>query len=95
MMRCMGEKTQGIAISACYKRREMIQYNFDDEQNDRIGVLLGSINNLRDVWGESRKYRRRTLISNDISQRQIILVFIEIENSGFTQKILRDKNKNT
>ena len=74
---------------------DTIQYNFDDEQNDRIGVLLGSINNLRDVWGESRKYRRRTLISNDISQRQIILVFTEIENSGFTQKILRDKNKNT
>ena len=48
--------------------KQLVQKKTNYERNARIGVLLDSMNNPKDFWGEIKKYRRMTCTKNDISQ---------------------------
>ena len=48
------------------------------------GNLLDTINNSKEFWGQIRKYRHRTLISNDISQEELVDHIDKVFNENTT-----------
>ena len=48
----------------------MLQKKKREEQNSRVDSSLDTMNNSKKFGGQIRKYRHRTLISNDISQEE-------------------------
>ena len=60
--------------------KQLVQKKKNDERNARIGVLLDSMNNPKDFWGEIKKYRRRTCTKNDISQDEWTDHFCKVFN---------------
>ena len=62
----------------------MLQKKKREEQNSRVDSLLDTMNNSKEFWGEIRKYRHRTLISNDISQEGWVDHFDKVFNENTT-----------
>ena len=60
--------------------KQLVQKKKNDERNARTGVLLDSMNNPKDFWGEIKKYRRRTCTKNDISQDEWTDHFCKVFN---------------
>ena len=70
----------------------MLQKKKREEQNARVDSLLDTMNNSKEFWGQIRKYRHRTLISNDISQEEWVDHFDKVFNENITAQVQNAKN---